>query len=144
MNTLAVFVCPERIGVSRVKSAGSKPMFTTPLWRNVENVEQLLSEPAMLASMIRDMADDDAKYQIYMNIWPGAFKAVMFSHDKRSKSDVNRLRKSELDIVLHGDLSDQYTFDLLLDKGRPSFGGCRKTDKPVFAPLHYDQGDGTT
>ena len=123
MHTLAVFVCPERIGVSRVKSAGSKPMFTTPLWRNVENVEQLLSEPAMLASIIRDMADDDAKYQIYMNIWPGAFKAVMFSHDKRSKSDVDRLRKSELDIVFHGDLSDQYTYDLLLDKGRPSFGG---------------------
>ena len=123
MPTLAVFVCPERIGVSRVKAAGSKPMFSTPLWRFVDNVDQLLSEPAMLASMIRDMTDDENKYQVYLNVWPGAFKEIMFSHDKRSASDVNRLRKSELDIVFHGDLSDQYTYDLLLDKGRPSFGG---------------------
>ncbi len=123
MATLAVFVCPERIGVSRVKSAGSKPCYTKPLWRRVENVPQMLAEPAMLASLIRDMADDDVKYQVHMNLWPGAFKEVMFSHDKRSAADVKRLRRSELDIVFHGDLSDQYTYDLLFDKGRASFAG---------------------
>ena len=122
MATLAVFICPERIGISRVKTAGAKPCYATPIWNPVEDVQKLLTEPALLASLIREMAGEEEKFQIYMNIWPGAFKAIMFSHDKRNKKDVKRLRRSELEVVFHGDLTDQYAYDLLMDKGRPSFG----------------------
>jgi hypothetical protein len=122
LATLAVFICPERIGISRVKTAGAKPCYATPIWNPVEDVQKLLTEPALLASLIREMAGEEEKFQVYMNIWPGAFKAVMFSHDKRNKKDVKRLRRSELEVVFHGDLTDQYSYDLLMDKGRPSFG----------------------
>ena len=123
MATLAVFICPERIGVARVKAAGAKPCYATPIWQPVEDAQKLLAEPALLASLIREMVGDEDKYQIYMSVWPGAFKAVMFSYPKRNKKDVQRLRKAELEVVFHGDLSDQYTYDLPMDKGRYSFGG---------------------
>lgn len=121
MASLAIFLYPDRVGVSRVKSAGTKPCFSAPIWKTVEDPAQLLTEPVMLASMIREMIGDDKPYDVYLNLWPGAYNAIMFSYGRKNRSDLKRLRQSELETVFRGEYSRLYTYDLSLDKGRASF-----------------------
>ena len=123
MATLAVFLSPERVGIARVKTPGAKPSYSSVQWRPVENVPQLLEEPALLTALVREMVADEEKYDIYLNLWPAAYKAVMFSYDKRRKSDLVRLRQAELETVFRGELNKLYTFDLPLSKGKPSADG---------------------
>ena len=127
MATLAVFLYPEKIGIARVKSPGFKPSYSSVQWRLVENADQLLSEPLLLATLVREMVSDDEKYDIYLNIHPGAYNAVMFTYDKKAKSDVKRLRQSELETVFHGELSKLYTYDLTMARGKAGIDGkCRQ------------------
>ncbi len=123
MATLAVFLYPEKVGIARVKAPGAKPSYSSLQWRIVDNVPQLLEEPLMLASLVREMVGDENKYDIYLNVWPGAYNAVMFSHDKKSKSDLNRLRQAELETVFRGELNKMYSFDLILSKGKAAVDG---------------------
>lgn len=118
MANLAVFLRPDGIGISQFKSPGNKPIFSAPVWRTMDDVDQLVREPLMLASLIREMVADEGRHNIYINVWPEAYNAIMFSHTKRSHNDVERLRQSELETVFHGEHTKKYTFDLLLDKGR--------------------------
>ena len=131
MATLAVFLYPGQEGIARVKSPGAKPSFSTPQWRIVDNVAQLLDEPVLLASLVREMVGDETKYDVYLNVCPDAYSTVMFSHDKRSKGDVKRLRQSELETVFRGEFSKLYTHDLLLNKGKPS--ADNKIRRIIFA-----------
>lgn len=82
MASLAVFLYPQQVGIARLKSPGAAPGFSTPQWRVTDNVQQLLDEPVLLASLIREMAGDEEPYDVYLNVWPGAYSTVMFSHDK--------------------------------------------------------------
>ena len=127
MATLAVFLYPEKVGIARVAKPGFAPSYSSIQWRLVDNVPQLLDEPVLLTGLIREMIGDDAKYDVYLNIWPGAYNAVMFSYDKKGKADVNRLRQAELETVFRGELNKMYTLDLILGKGK-SFadGKCRR------------------
>lgn len=118
MATIAVFLLPEKVGFARVKSPGFKPSYSSVQWRLMDNVSQLATEPTLLANLVREMVGDDNKYDIYLNIWPGAYNAVMFSYDKKVKGDLKRLRQSELETVFHGELSKLYTYDLMLSKGK--------------------------
>lgn len=127
MAKLAVFLFPEKVGIARVKTPGAKPSYSSVQWRITDNVPQLLSEPLLLAGLIREMVGDEEKYDIYLNVWPGAYNAVMFSYDKKGRSDVNRLRQSELETVFHGELHKMYTMDLPLCKGKAGLDGkCRR------------------
>lgn len=119
MASLAVFLCPEQVGIARVKAPGFNPSFSSPQWRILDNVQQLLDEPVMLASLIREMIGDEEKYDVYLNVWPGVYNAVMFSHDKKGKADVSRLRQSELETVFRGEYNKLYTHDLMLNQGKP-------------------------
>lgn len=122
MKSLAIFLYPDRIGVSRVNAAGAKPSYATPQWHPVENALELLEEPVLFASTIREIIGDEEKYNLYLNVWPGAYNTIMFSYATKKRSDVNRLRQSELETVFRGECSKLTTYDLVLDKGRPSFG----------------------
>lgn len=131
MASLAVFLYPGQVGIARVKSPGFSPSFSSLQWRVADNVQQLLEEPVLLASLVREMVGDENKYDIYLNVWPGAYNAVMFSHDKKSRGDVSRLRQSELETVFRGDYGKYYTHDLLLNKGKPS--ADNKIRRIIFA-----------
>ena len=133
MATLAVFLSPEKVGIARVKAPGAKPSYSSVQWRVVDNVPQLLAEPLMLASLVREMVGDENKYDIYLNVWPGAYNAIMFSHDKKGRGDLNRLRQAELETVFHGEFHKMYTFDLALSKGKPAVDG--KCHKIIFTIL---------
>ena len=127
MATLAVFLFPEKVGIARVKAPGFKPSYSSVQWRIADNVPQLLSEPLLLAGLVREMVGDDGKYDIYLNVHPGAYSSVMFSYDKKGKGDVKRLRQSELETVFHGELTKLYTLDLPMAKGKPGIDGkCRQ------------------
>ena len=127
MATLAVFLYPEKVGIARVKSPGFKPSYSSVQWRLVDNVPQMLTEPLLLAGLVREMVGDENKYDIYLNVHPGAYSAIMFSYDKRGKGDVKRLRQSELETVFHGELTKLYTFDLPMNKGKAGIDGkCRR------------------
>ena len=123
MATLAVFLYPEKVGIARVKTPGAKPSYSSVQWRPVENGAKALEEPALFTALIREMVADEEKYDIYLNVWPGVYKAVMFSYDKRRKSDLVRLRQAELETVFRGELGKLYTYDLILNKGKPSVDG---------------------
>lgn len=123
MATLAVFLYPEKVGIARVKAPGAKPSFSSVQWRNVKEAGKLIDEPLMLATLIREMVGDDNKYDVYLNVWPGAYNAVMFSYTKKGKRDINRLRQSELETVFHGDLNTMYSTDLLMNKDKPAADG---------------------
>lgn len=123
MATLAVFLYPEKVGIARVKTPGAKPSFSSVQWRNVKEAGKLIDEPLMLATLIREMVGDDNKYDIYLNVWPGAYNAVMFSYTKKGKRDIKRLRQSELETVFHGDLSAMYSTDLLMNNDKPAADG---------------------
>ena len=118
MATLAVFLYPEKVGIARVKKPGFAPSYSSVQWRLVDNVPQLLDEPVLLTSLIREMVADDEKYDVYLNIWPGAYNAVMFSYDKKDKGDVARLRQAELETVFRGELNKMYTLDFKFNKGK--------------------------
>lgn len=122
MASIAIFLYPDRIGMSRMKSAGAKPGYAPMQWLTVADMSELLREPAMLASQIRTLVGD-GKCDIYLNLWSGAYQTIMFSHGKSRKADVNRLRQSELETVFHGEHQKMYTFDYPLDKGKASFNG---------------------
>ena len=127
MATLAVFLSPEKVGMARVKTPGDKPSYSSVQWRIIEDGASLLAEPLMLASLIREMVGDEEKYDVYLNVWPGAYNAVMFSHDKKGRGDLNRLRQSELETVFHGEINKMYTLDLNMNKGKPGLDGkCRR------------------
>ena len=127
MATLAVFLYPEKVGIARVKKPGFAPSYSSVQWRLVDNVPQLLDEPVLLTSLIREMVADDEKYDVYLNIWPGAYNAVMFSYDKKGKADVARLRQAELETVFRGELNKMYTLDLKFNKGKAfTDGKCRQ------------------
>lgn len=127
MATLAVFLYPEKVGIARVKSPGFKPSYSSVQWRLADNVTQMLTEPLLLAGLVREMVGDENKYDIYLNVHPGAYSAIMFSYDKRGKGDVKRLRQSELETVFHGELAKLYTFDLPMNKGKAGIDGkCRR------------------
>jgi hypothetical protein len=79
------------------------------------------------------MVGDENKYDIYLNVWPGAYNAVMFSHDKKGKGDLNRLRQAELETVFRGEFNKMYTLDLNLNKGKPAFDG--KCHRIIFTIL---------
>lgn len=130
METLAVFIYPEKIGLARVKAPGAKPSYSSLQWRLADNVQQLLSEPMLLAGLVREMVGDDKKYNLYLNVWPGAYSAVMFSYDKKGRADLNRLRQAELETVFRGELSKLYTLDLSLNKGQASADG--KSHRIIF------------
>lgn len=130
MANLAIFLCPDRVGVVRLNAPGGKPSYATPIWSGVEDMQQLLSEPVMLASMIREMVGDENAYDVYMNLYPGIYSEIVFAHDKRKPKELERLRQSELETVFHGEYSNLYTYDLLLDKGKPSFNG--KSRRLIF------------
>ena len=123
MATLAVFLYPEKVGIARVKAPGNKPSYSSLQWRMTDNVNQLLEEPLMLAALIREMVGDENRYDIYMNVWPGAYNAVMFSHDKKTRGDLKRLRQSELETVFRGEFQKMSTADLILAKGKPTSDG---------------------
>ena len=131
MASLAVFLYPEKVGLARVKAPGFKPSYSSVQWQLADNVAQLLSEPLLLAGLVREMVGDDGKYDIYLNVHPGAYSAVMFSYDKKGKGDIKRLRQSELETVFHGELAKLYTFDLDMAKGKPSADG--KCHRMIFA-----------
>lgn len=133
MATLAVFLFPEKVGIARVKAPGFKPSYSSVQWRLADNVPQLLDEPLMLASLIREMVGDEEKYNVYLNVWPGAYNAVMFSYDKKGRGDLDRLRRSELETVFHGELHKMYTMDLPLSKGKPGLDG--KCHRIIFTFL---------
>ena len=133
MATLAVFLSPEKVGIARVKAPGAKPSYSSVQWRIADNVPQLLEEPLMLAALVREMVGDEDKYDIYLNIWPGAYNAVMFSHDQKKRGDLNRLRQAELETVFHGEFHKMYTLDLNLAKGKPAVDG--KCHKIIFTFL---------
>lgn len=122
MASIAVFLYPDRIGMARVKAAGYKPSYSSLTWKSVEDMEQLLTEPLILASTIREMVGDDKRTDVYLSLWNGAYNAIMFSHTKKNRGDLNRLRQAELETVFHGE-SNLSTYDLLLDKGRPNAEG---------------------
>lgn len=127
MATLAVFLSPEKVGIARVKTPGNKPSYSSVQWRIIEDGAKLLEEPLLLAALVREMVGDEEKYDIYLNVWPGAYRAIMFSHDKKGKGDLNRLRQSELETVFHGEVNKLYTMDLHLSKGKPGLDGkCRR------------------
>lgn len=130
MASLAIFLCPERVGIARVNAPGNKPSYNSPIWQDVEDMQQLLSEPAMLAAMVREKAGDENKYDLYISLYPGIYSEIVFSHDKRKKNELERLRQSELETVFHGEYASLYTYDLLLDKGKPSFNG--KSRRIIF------------
>lgn len=123
MATLAVFLSSEKVGIARVKTPGAKPSYSSVQWRIVDNVPQLLAEPLMLASLVRELIGDENKYDIYLNVWPGAYNAVMFSYDKKGRGDLNRLRQAELETVFRGELNKLYSYDLILAKGNPAVDG---------------------
>lgn len=123
MASLAIFLCPDRLGIARLNTPGAKPSYATPVWKPVEDMQQLLSEPAMLAAAVREMVGDENKYDLYFSLYPGLYSEIVFSHDKRKKKELERLRQSELETVFHGEYAGLYTYDLLLDKGKPSFNG---------------------
>jgi hypothetical protein len=127
---LAVFLFPEKVGIARVKTPGAKPSYSSVQWRITDNVPQLFSEPLLLAGLIREMVGDEDKYDIYLNVWPGAYNAVMFSYDKKGKSDLKRLRQSELETVFRGQFSKLYTYDLVLAKDKPGADG--KSHRMIF------------
>ena len=127
MASLAVFLFPEKVGIARVKSPGLKPSYSSVQWRLADNVSQLLSEPLLLAGLVREMVGDENKYDIYLNVHPGAYNSVMFSYDKKGKGDIKRLRQSELETVFHGEFSKLYTYDLVMSKGKAGVDGkCRR------------------
>lgn len=127
MATIAVFLSQEKVGIARVKAPGNKPSYSSVQWRIIEDGASLLAEPLMLASLIREMVGDEEKYDVYLNVWPGAYNAVMFSHDKKGRGDLNRLRQSELETVFHGEVQKLYTLDLNMNKGKPGLDGkCRR------------------
>ena len=64
--SLAIFLYPDRVGVSRMKSAGYKPSFAAPMWKQVDDMAVLLTEPVMLASAVRELIGDDKKYDVYL------------------------------------------------------------------------------
>ncbi len=130
MASLAIFLCPERVGIARVNAPGNKPSYNSPIWQDVEDMQQLLSEPAMLAAMVREKVGDENKYDLYISLYPGIYSEIVFSHDKRKKKELERLRQSELETVFHGEYASLYTYDLLLDKGKPSFNG--KSRRIIF------------
>ena len=130
MASLAIFLCPDRVGVVRLNAPGGKPSYATPIWNQVEDMDALLSEPALLAGMIREAVGDESAYDVYLNLYPGTYSEIVFSHDKRKPKELERLRQSELETVFHGEYSSLYTYDLLLDKGKPSFNG--KSRRLIF------------
>lgn len=123
MASIAVFVYPQRIGIARIKSPGFRPCYAAPQWQNMDNVDQLLAEPVLLANHIREMLGDTKPCDVFVAVHPGAYRAVMFSYDKKRRGDLNRLRQSELETVFRGEVGKMYTYDLLLDKGRPNAAG---------------------
>ena len=130
MKSLAIFLYPDRIGISRVNAVGAKPCYAAPQWHPVEDAVELLEEPVLFASTIREIIGDEERYDLYLNVWPGAYNTIMFSYAKKKRSDVNRLRQSELETVFRGEFSKLTTYDLVLDKDRPSFGG--KSRRIIF------------
>lgn len=130
MATLAVFLYPEKVGIARVKTPGNKPSYTSVQWHVTDNVPQLLSEPLMLAALIREMVGDHTRYDVYMNVWPGAYNEVMFSHGKRTRGDLKRLRLSELETVFHSKFHKMSTMDMILAKGKPTLDG--KSHRIIF------------
>jgi len=123
MASIAVFLYPHRIGIARVNKPGKKPSFAAPQWFNIEDASKLLAEPVLLVSQVKEIVGEVKGCEVYLNVWPGACKEVMFSYDKKRSKDLKRLRQSELETVFHGDFRELYTFDLLLDKGRPNPAG---------------------
>ncbi len=123
MAGIAVFLYPDRVGFSRIKAAGYKPGFSTPIWKAIDNMEQLLNEPLLLASAIRELVGDEQKYDVYLTLWHGAYNALMFSHHKKRRRDMARLRQSELETVFRGEFAALHTYDLVLDKGRANAEG---------------------
>ena len=122
MASIAVFLYPHRVGVADVRSAGFKPCFATPKWRNMDDIPALLEDPMAFADLVREMVGDNKHHDVYLNVWPGAYSEVMFSYDKKRSRDLNRLRQAELETVFRGEVNKLYTFDLNLDKGRATDG----------------------
>lgn len=122
MASLAVFLYANRVGVARVKAPGAKPGYSPARWTPVEDTKKLLDEPILFAAALRELIGDENKYDLYLSVWPELYNTIMFSHAKNSASNVARLRHSELETVFHGDVDSLYTTDLMLDKGKYSFG----------------------
>ena len=130
MSSLAIFLYPDRVGISDIKRSGSKPSFAPPRWVYIEDAAALLDEPINFASLIRNEIGEKGRYDIYLSVWPGAYRSLLFSHGKRRKSDVERLLHSELETVFRGGQDELYTYNMMFDKGRYSFGG--KSRRMIF------------
>lgn len=123
MASIAIFLYPDRIGMSRIKSAGAKPGFAPMQWLTVADMSELLREPALMASQIRTLIGGEGNCDIYLHLWSGAYNTIMFSHGKSRRADVDRLLQSELETVFHGEHEQLYTYDYILDNGKASFSG---------------------
>jgi len=123
LANLLLILTEDRIGLSTLRSAGMKPGYTAIQWREVEDMEALMKEPVMMASMVREMTGDNKKHDVYVVVWPGGYRSIVFSYSKKRSSDVKRLRLSELETVFHGETDRLYAYDLLLDKGKASYAG---------------------
>ena len=131
MASLAVFLYANRVGVARVKAPGAKPGYSPARWTPVEDAKKLLDEPILFASLLRELIGDENAYDLYISVWPEIYSTIMFSHGKNKGSNVARLRQSELETVFHGEQNNYYTTDLMLDKGRYSFGD--RSRRLIFA-----------
>ena len=131
MAKIAVLLYPDRVGISEIKKAGSKPSFAPPKWIYIEDAAALLEEPINFATMIRNEVGEKGSFDVYLSVWPGAYRTLLFSHTKRRQSDIDRLLRSELETVFRGGHDQLYTYHLMFNKGKYSFGG--KARRMVFA-----------
>jgi len=128
---IAVFLYPDRVGISELKKAGSKPSFAPPKWSYIEDATALLDEPINFATMIRNEVGEKGSFDVYLSVWPGAYRTLLFSHPKRRQSDIDRLIRSELETVFRGSHDQLYTYNLMFNKGKYSFNG--KARRMIFA-----------
>lgn len=118
MANIAIFLYPHRVGIARMKAPGKSPSYSTPIWKEVEDSALYLKEPMLLASLVKELIGEEKGCSLWLNVWPGAYKEVMFSYDPKRKGDLKRLRQSELETVFHGQVKDLYTYDQILDNGK--------------------------
>lgn len=123
LANIAIFLYPHRVGIARLKAPGKNPSFSSPIWKQVEDSAQYLREPMLLASLVKELVGEEKGTKVWLNLWPGAYKEVMFSFDPKRKGDLKRLRQSELETVFHGQVKALYTYDQLLDNGKANASG---------------------
>lgn len=127
MTGYFLIVYPDRIGLVPLNESHS----AAAQWRWTGDLPNLTEEPALLANLVRELTGNGKSCSLHMALHPGLYRQIMFSHTTRSRRDLQRLRRAELETVLRQKETDLFTYDFVFHN--PESSPALKERRLIYA-----------